>query len=60
VILLCFHGPSVFESRSDCKSEVVAMCVSHEDRSPFAIHGCDAAPASTGLAEIVRTFNREL
>jgi hypothetical protein len=32
---------------------VAAMCVSHEDRSPFAIHGCDAAPAPTGCAEIV-------
>src|SRR6266487_4165716 len=29
------------------------MCVSHEDRSPFAIHGCDTAPTPTGFAEHV-------
>jgi len=32
---------------------VAAMCVSHEDRSPFAIHGCDAAPTPSGFAEVV-------
>jgi hypothetical protein len=32
---------------------VVAMSVSHEDRSPFAIHRCDTAQAPTGFAEIV-------
>jgi hypothetical protein len=32
---------------------VAAMCVSHEDRSPFAIHSCDTAPTPTGFAEIV-------
>jgi hypothetical protein len=32
---------------------VSAMCVSYEDRSPFAIHGCDAAPTPSGFAEIV-------
>jgi hypothetical protein len=32
---------------------VAAMCVSNEDRSPFAIHGCDAAPTPTGFAEII-------
>ena len=30
-----------------------AMCVSHEDRSAFAIHGCDAAPTPSGFAEVV-------
>jgi hypothetical protein len=37
MILLCFHGPSVFEPRSDCKSGVVAMCIGNEDCSPVAI-----------------------
>jgi hypothetical protein len=49
VILLYFHGPSVFEPRSDCKSEVAAMYVSHEDRSPFAIHSRDTAPTASGV-----------
>jgi hypothetical protein len=32
---------------------VVAMRVSNRDRSPFTIHGGDAAPTPTGFAEIV-------
>jgi len=32
---------------------VITMCISNEDRSPFAIQGCDAAPTPTGFAEIV-------
>jgi hypothetical protein len=32
---------------------IAAMCVSHEDRSPFAIHGCDASPTPSGFAETV-------
>jgi hypothetical protein len=32
---------------------VVAMRVSNEDVSPFAIHGCDAAPTPSGFLEIV-------
>jgi hypothetical protein len=32
---------------------VAAMRVSNEDRSPVAIHRCDAAPTPTGFAEIV-------
>jgi hypothetical protein len=32
---------------------VAPMCVSNEDRSPFTIHGCNAAPTPTGCAEIV-------
>jgi hypothetical protein len=35
---------------------VAAMSVSHEDRSPFAIHGCDAAPAPTGFAQVVSDY----
>jgi len=32
---------------------VAAMRVSNEDRSPFGIHGGDAAPTPTGFAELV-------
>ena len=32
---------------------VVAMCVSHEDRSPLAIHSCNTAPTPSGFAELV-------
>jgi hypothetical protein len=32
---------------------VTAMRVSNEDRSPFGIHGGDAAPTPTGFAELV-------
>jgi hypothetical protein len=28
------------------------MCVSDEDRSPFAIHSCDTAAGPSGLAQI--------
>jgi hypothetical protein len=29
------------------------MCISNEDRSPAGIHGCNAAPTSSGFADIV-------
>jgi hypothetical protein len=29
------------------------MCIGNENRSPVRIHGCDAAPTPTRLAEIV-------
>jgi hypothetical protein len=35
---------------------VIAMCVSNEDRLPFGIYGCDAAPAPPGFAEIVSDY----
>jgi hypothetical protein len=32
---------------------IVAMRVSKENRSPFTVHGCDAAPRPSGFAQIV-------
>jgi hypothetical protein len=31
---------------------VIAMRVGNKDRSPFTIHGCDAAPTPSGLADV--------
>jgi hypothetical protein len=43
----------LFISMHNQTLSVVAMCVSNEDRSPFAIHSCDTAPAPSGFVEIV-------
>jgi hypothetical protein len=44
----------LFVSPNDKPFAVIAMCVSHEDRSPFAMHGCNTAPTPTRFAKIVR------
>ena len=33
---------------------VVAMGISHEDRSPLAIHGCDAAPSPAVVVQVCK------
>jgi len=51
---LKFEKRSQFFGGGDDESlSIVAMCVSHEDRSPFAIHGCDTAQTPTAFLEIV-------
>jgi hypothetical protein len=50
--------PSAFRRRVQRSFTVVAMCVSDENRSPFAIHGCGTAPSPTGFAEIVRDYSQ--
>jgi len=51
---LKFEKRSQFFGGGDDESlSIVAMCVSHEDRSPVGIDSCDTAPTPTGVAEIV-------
>ena len=57
------RDPLKFKKRSqlfiDMHNEtlpVVTVCISHEDRSSFAIHGCDAAPTPTGFAEVISYY----
>jgi hypothetical protein len=38
------EGSQLFVGVHNEALTVAAMCVSHEDRLPFAIYGCDAAP----------------
>jgi hypothetical protein len=54
------NHPREFKKRSDLviglrdeTVSVTAMRISNPDRSPFAIYGCDTAPAPTGFTEIV-------
>ena len=42
-------------SRNETLS-VVAMRANNPDCSPFAIHGCDAAPTPTGFAEVISDY----
>jgi hypothetical protein len=49
-----FHEPRQFFIRVHNEPlSVAAMRVRDKDGSPVGIHGCDAAPTPTGLAEIV-------
>jgi hypothetical protein len=55
------NGPFQFQHRSDFflgvhneALPVVPMCVSNEERSPFAIHGSNTAASPTSPAEVIR------